>query len=57
RDDAKLRLARFARLLPQLAQQGRQLDRVDLRYTNGFALRWQGSSPGPAEPTQVQDNT
>jgi cell division protein FtsQ len=57
RDDAKLRLARFARLLPQLAQQGRQLDRVDLRYTNGFALRWQGSSPGSAEPTQVQDNT
>jgi cell division protein FtsQ len=40
RDDAKLRLARFARLLPQLAQQGRQLDRADLRYTNGFALRW-----------------
>lgn len=57
RDDAKLRLARFARLLPQLAQQGRRLDRADLRYTNGFALRWQGSSPRPVEPTQVQDKT
>jgi cell division protein FtsQ len=40
RDDAKLRLARFARLLPQLAQQGRPLARADLRYTNGFALTW-----------------
>lgn len=40
RDDAKLRLARFARLLPQLTQQGRQLKRADLRYTNGFAMRW-----------------
>ncbi len=57
RDDAKLRLARFARLLPQLTQQARQLERADLRYTNGFALFWQGSSPGPAEPMQVQDKT
>ena len=41
RDDAKLRLARFARLLPQLlAQKGQPLARADLRYTNGFALRW-----------------
>ena len=57
RDDAKLRLARFARLLPQLTQQARQLERADLRYTNGFALFWQGASPGPAVPTQVQDKT
>ena len=41
RDDARLRLARFARLLPQLqAQDSRTLARADLRYTNGFALTW-----------------
>lgn len=41
RDDAKLRLQRFARLLPQLLAQRRQpLVRADLRYTNGFALTW-----------------
>jgi cell division protein FtsQ len=41
RDDARLRLARFARLLPQLRTQSRAvLSRADLRYTNGFALTW-----------------
>lgn len=41
RDDARLRLQRFARLLPQLpAQDDRTLKRADLRYTNGFALSW-----------------
>jgi cell division protein FtsQ len=58
RDDARLRLERFARLLPQLlAQKGQPLSRADLRYTNGFALRWQGASSGPTEPMQVQDKT
>lgn len=43
RDDARLRLQRFARLLPQLpAQDDRTLKRADLRYTNGFALSWAG---------------
>ena len=41
RDDAKLRLLRFARLMPQLVAQKQQtLARADLRYTNGFALTW-----------------
>jgi cell division protein FtsQ len=41
RDDARLRLQRFARLLPQFpAQNDRTLKRADLRYTNGFALSW-----------------
>ena len=41
RDDARLRLARFARLLPRLlADDPRALLRADLRYTNGFALSW-----------------
>lgn len=39
--EARLRLARFARLLPQLlARDPRRLARADLRYTNGFALTW-----------------
>ena len=39
--EARLRMARFARLMPQLlAQQARPLQRADLRYTNGFALTW-----------------
>ena len=41
RTDARPRLARFARLLPQLlSQQPLPLQRADLRYTNGFALSW-----------------
>ncbi len=50
RDDARLRLARFARLLPQLqAQTERQLARADLRYTNGFALTWKEPGMGDRE--------
>ncbi|HET6395670.1 MAG TPA: cell division protein FtsQ/DivIB [Pseudoxanthomonas sp.] len=41
RDDARARLARFVRVLPQLlARQARPLERADLRYTNGFTLAW-----------------
>lgn len=58
RDDARLRLQRFARLLPQIAQKDRTLERADLRYTNGFALRWAnggepngaGNAPAAAAP-------
>ncbi|WP_149195489.1 cell division protein FtsQ/DivIB [Luteimonas suaedae] len=43
---ARTRLERFARLLPQLLQQKTsRLQRADLRYTNGFALEW-GEEPG-----------
>jgi cell division protein FtsQ len=39
--EARLRLSRFARLLPQLLSQKQlPLTRADLRYTNGFALVW-----------------
>ena len=39
--EARLRLGRFARLMPQLlAQRQSPLTRADLRYTNGFALSW-----------------
>src|SRR5690606_4450861 len=39
--EARLRLRRFARVLPQvLARNPLPLVRADLRYTNGFALAW-----------------
>ena len=45
RTDARPRLGRFARMLPQLlAAQAQPLVRADLRYTNGFALSW-GEAP------------
>ena len=51
--EARLRLTRFAGLLPQLLSQKQQpLARADLRYTNGFALAWSTPSPAPAPATQ-----
>lgn len=56
RDDARARLQRFARVLPQLlAQQSRPIARADLRYTNGFTLAWgtpagHTNSPSPQAP-------
>jgi len=47
KQEARLRLQRFARVLPQLlARSAQVLRRADLRYTNGFALEW--GEPGPA---------
>ena len=46
KNEARLRLQRFARLLPQLlAQKPQALQRADLRYTNGFALVWAQFAP------------
>lgn len=46
--EARLRLKRFARMLPKLlAQNTLPLQRADLRYTNGFALVW--AEPGMAK--------
>ncbi len=46
KNEARLRLQRFARLLPQLlAQKPQPLQRADLRYTNGFALVWAQFAP------------
>ena len=57
RGDPQLRLSRFARMLPRLERQDpRQLQRADLRYTNGFALTWRAApaaSP-PASATQAK---
>lgn len=50
RTDARARLARFARLMPQLLDRRMQpLARADLRYTNGFALVWAAQGAGSRE--------
>lgn len=55
RSEARARLGRFARLLPQLlTQQAQILARADLRYTNGFALSWTPFSASAAASQQVQ---
>ena len=56
RDDARARLRRFARVLPQLlVQQARPIARADLRYTNGFTLAWGDSAKAtlPVSPPQA----
>jgi cell division protein FtsQ len=56
--EARLRLTRFARLLPQLLSQKQlPLTRADLRYTNGFALSWPSRKPTPATAPQSQEKT
>nr|WP_298126067.1 cell division protein FtsQ/DivIB [uncultured Pseudoxanthomonas sp.] len=54
RTDARPRLGRFARMLPQLlaAAQAQPLVRADLRYTNGFALSW-GEAPKAPPPAST----
>lgn len=48
------RLGRFIRTYAQLAAAG-QADLVDLRYTNGLAVRWAaGAAPGDAEVAQTE---
>jgi cell division protein FtsQ len=58
--EARLRLARFARLMPQLAAQRAQpIRRADLRYTNGFAIDWAqaAANPAPGATKASQGNT
>ena len=56
RADARPRLGRFARLLPQLLNRNALLlQRADLRYTNGFALSW--GAPASAASPQPQAST
>lgn len=48
RADPQPRLQRLVRVLPQLVVgEARRFDRIDLRYTNGFAVRW---AEVPQEP-------
>jgi cell division protein FtsQ len=55
RDDTEARLARlidaYPRTLETLARAGRPIDRVDLRYRNGFAARVPGTTDKPSRKT------
>ncbi len=53
RDQARQRLSRFLSVWPQLAARHPQrFDYADLRYANGFAVRWpQPPAPAAAAPT------
>lgn len=45
------RIARLVRVLPQLLEgERRPFERIDLRYTNGFAIAWQSPASGAAAP-------
>lgn len=48
RETPEPKVARFARVYPQaLASQAGRLRRIDLRYTNGFAIEWNGRTGSP----------
>lgn len=54
RQDAESRVRRFAGLLPKLiAPEGRALQRADLRYANGFALKWREAASPAALPRKT----
>lgn len=56
RGDPQARLARFARMLPQLeADPTRRVRRADLRYTNGFAVTWAPVPVPAADPAAGPD--
>ncbi|MDQ3288136.1 MAG: cell division protein FtsQ/DivIB [Pseudomonadota bacterium] len=56
RSEARARLARFVRLMPQLlAQDAQRLARADLRYTNGFALTW-APTPKPSDTPRTEQS-
>jgi cell division protein FtsQ len=57
RDDARARLQRFARVLPQLLDPQLPIERADLRYTNGFTLQRQPPSKADAGPAAVPRST
>ena len=50
RDDARARLQRFARVLPQLTDPAQPIERADLRYTNGFTVERSQSTSAPKAP-------
>ncbi len=53
RKESELRLARFIDLYPKVLQQWvRSIDEVDLRYANGFAVRWHAAAGKEREITR-----
>lgn len=58
RHEPEDRVRRFAELLPKLiAPQGRALERADLRYANGFALKWREAASLPAAGNAIPRKT
>ncbi len=52
----ELRLARLIRVLPRvLAAEPRAVRRIDLRYTNGFAIAWEDPGGGRTAPGAAED--
>lgn len=48
-EHAQERLRRFLQMYPRVAASGRgAFEYVDLRYSNGFAMKWPGTEAGPA---------
>lgn len=45
RQDTDLRVGRLARFYPALASRAGLVARFDMRYTNGFAVKWRGAPP------------
>lgn len=44
RDETEHKIERFTRAWPQLAREAKAIRRIDLRYTNGFAVQWAKTS-------------
>jgi cell division protein FtsQ len=60
REHVEHRLAQFLRVYPTLAERSsRRLERIDMRYGNGFAVRWREETlQGAAAPgTRAEGNT
>jgi cell division protein FtsQ len=58
RSEARARIGRFVRLLPQLmTNPERRIERADLRYTNGFALVWAKNATDVRAPNAVAPAT
>jgi cell division protein FtsQ len=50
RTDFDLRLERFAQLVPAaLGERLREAGQLDMRYTNGFAVRWRSGAAAAAD--------
>jgi cell division protein FtsQ len=59
RTEAVDRMQRFARLYPKIrrGENGRKLRYADLRYTNGFSLRWEKADSAQNIQIQASSNT
>jgi hypothetical protein len=58
RSEARARIGRFVRLLPQLmTNPERRIERADLRYTNGFALVWAKNATDVRAPNAIAPAT